>query len=322
MLNALLQQFSVYKQRSHGAQASRAIVLPPADANDELHGNLLGVFAEAYNTALVDDFDSLLPVLRSAGKRHWTAVYEGAFAGLATLDIGEADSDWPRLNKVIAEFPQQMPLVNSGFGAALAHLNMDPIVHIAAIDEFWAYMGLDSYGFHEGYFNWNETFSEPSAHPHLPPLARAAIDEGFGRAAVTITGGSPTKVFNLVQRFPEDRKADVWVGVGMHTGFWGYPDIQALRQLYKLSDNFQPYLQQGIAIAAWVRHEHNSWDDYTEVACRELCKMSTQELGKEVDVLKPTAFATQPTTADCKRWRDSILTIFTHNFAESNPSTY
>jgi hypothetical protein len=310
MLTALLQRFSPYMDLVPRRQFGQPIVLPPASEQKDIYTLLVCWFAEAYNKALTLNIDEVFEYLRAAGSKDWSAKYEGAFAGLANLDLQEKNASWPRLTKALEQFPEQFPLINYGFGAALSHTGLDPIVHFDAIDEFWAFTALDAYGCHEAYFKWEDIFVRDAERTNMPAVAMAAYDNGIGRAIVWISEGNPDRINKLVLRFAEYRHSDLWIGVGSMTGFWGYPDVKALQRLSKLSGKYRSYLQQGIAIAAWIRCQHSVFDDYTELACREVCGGDTKELGAKVETLRQKFEHLPQTTATCQKWRDSIRSIF------------
>ncbi len=89
-----------------------------------------------------------------------------------------------------------------------------------------SWLAVDGYGFDRAYFDtrrWIDEQRLPRPYPWAgcPDYFPRAFDQGVGRALWFIHGGVPENVAAAVERFAEDRRPDLWSGVGLAATFAG-----------------------------------------------------------------------------------------------------
>lgn len=232
-------------------------------------GVILGL-TESY-----DDLDKLRPDEDSIG-----VLLEGAAMGLAILDLLFPGKRWQRV--LDGAGAPHSAAMHVGFGMALARLGRPFNSSMSGMDPLLKWLLVDGYGFHQGYCRF-ETFIERQRKPRpirSDSFGSAVFDQGLGRSLWFTVRGNPVNIKDRIGTFDQERRADLWSGVGLACAHAGRPDTDTLRQLKFLAGRHQPHLALGAVLAATIR-EQASWNaDHTEEACSILCDLSSQDAAK------------------------------------------
>jgi enediyne biosynthesis protein E2 len=121
-----------------------------------------------------------------------------------------------------------------------------------------SWLCVDGYGFDLAYFHkkkWIDEQRVPEPYPWLghPEYFHRAVDQGIGRALWFMHGGVPDDVTAGVRRFPEERQADLWSGVGLAATFAGGCVADGLTRLRGHAGRYADHLGQGAVFATTAR---------------------------------------------------------------------
>jgi hypothetical protein len=285
-------------------------------------------FAAGYNLALAETggaealaarLEAGLPAaLRGFG-------YEGAAMGLALLD---ALTPWrrDRLRRFLAgPGDAHIYIVHVGAGWALARLPWLPSLpwlpravegRMArlGLDPFLAWLALDGYGFHQGYFHAPLAIGRQQVPRRLRGYARRAFDHGLGRSLWFSEGADPDRIGATVARFPAARHGDLWAGVGLAAAYAGGAGADDLATLRRAAGAHRPALAQGAAFAAKARLRAGLPTPDNSLACAALCGMTAEEAAAVTDRMRPAAWAAREAAPDAvppfEVWRQRIQQVF------------
>jgi hypothetical protein len=221
--------------------------------------------------------------------------YEGAGMGLAVLDglpFGRSDNVRRFLERPLGD--SYRSLVYVGIGWAMARIPRFRWPKPAALDPVLAPLVLDGYGFHQAYFHTARYIDGQYQDPRFPwpggghaSYANRAIDQGIGRASWFIAGTDPDRVADLVERFPESRRADLYAGVGLAATYAGGVDERELRTVARRAGEYLPNLAQGSAFAAHARVSAGIVPGHSALATQVFCGLTPQEAAGITNAQRP-----------------------------------
>ncbi|MFE1165804.1 DUF1702 family protein [Nocardiopsis sp. NPDC058789] len=138
-----------------------------------------------------------------------------------------------------------------------------------------SWLAVDGYGFDLAYFDatrWIDQRRTPEPYPWegAPHYFPRAFDQGVGRALWFVHGARHDGVAAAVGRFPRQRRADLWSGVGLAAVFAGGAAPEELRVLLDRAGEDAPHVSQGAVFAAKARVFSGHVPDHTEPAVRAL----------------------------------------------------
>jgi hypothetical protein len=189
-----------------------------------------------------------------------------------------------------------------GLGWALARLPRFRWSRFTVEDPLMRWLVLDGYGFHQAYFKTDKYVHQQYQESGFPwpggPLgwyADRAIDQGIGRALWFVGGTDPELVAELIGRYAEERRADLWAGAGLAATYAGGVDESELRRFWKLAGPYQSEVAQGSAFAATARSEAGLVVPHTELALKlftgltpleaeEICRDARPDPAPEGDI--------------------------------------
>ena len=158
--------------------------------------------------------------------------YEGAAMAYAVRDA-MAGGKGTRTKKLL-EGPglPHIFLTYIGIGFAMARLprvlwrGIMPDLEGVPFFPTMSWLAVDGYGFDRAYFHTRQVVDEQRPFKPYPWAGRAdyfprAADQGAGRALWFIHGARPAEVAAAVHAFAEERRADLWSGVGLAATFAG-----------------------------------------------------------------------------------------------------
>ncbi len=121
-----------------------------------------------------------------------------------------------------------------------------------------SWLAVDGYGFDRAYFHTRQVVDEQRPFKPYPWAGRAsyfhrAADQGVGRALWFIHGAMPGRVAAAVEKFAEERRADLWSGVGLAATFAGGCPAEGLTSVVELAGSYADEVALGAVFAGTAR---------------------------------------------------------------------
>jgi enediyne biosynthesis protein E3 len=201
--------------------------------------------------------------------------YEGAAMALALQD---ALAPWRRDR--LAEFlagpgAAHVYMVHVGVGWAMARLPWrSPTPPGRPLDPLLAWLAIDGYGFHQGYFHPARFVNDQRRQRRATGYAARAFDQGLGRSVWFVEGADVALVADTVTAFAPARQPDLWSGVGLAATYAGGTDAAQLAALRLAAGPHAPHLAQGAAFAAKARQHAGTMTAHTDAAVPALTGVS------------------------------------------------
>ena len=147
-----------------------------------------------------------------------------------------------------------------------------------------SWLAVDGYGFDLAYFHtrrWVDEQRVPAPYPWQGDAAYfpRAVDQGIGRALWFIHGGRPVAVAAAVGRFPEERRADLWSGVGLASTFAGGCQPEEFDVLTVAAGAHRSHLALGCIFAVTARDYAGFVPEHTHAALAKLTGLTRAEAG-------------------------------------------
>lgn len=248
----------------------------PGDPALQAHLERIGrTFIEGYDAALEEvSTDDLGARLDATPAELRGFAYEGAAMSLALRD---ALAPWNRTRhaRFLAGIgAPHVYMVHVGAGLALARLRLRPARYMARRDPLLAWLAVDGYGFHEGYFHPARSFARHRRPAHLRGYERRVFDQGLGRSLWFVACADVDRIAAEMRRFVPERRADLWSGVGLACAYAGAVGPSELLGLRHRAGPYRPHLAQGAAFAAQARIRAGIPAPHTDRACVALCGMT------------------------------------------------
>lgn len=237
-------------------------------------------FLTGYHAALTTPRD-LRSVLAAVAPPAQGFAWEGAAMALTLVDLL---TSWrfKRLKRLIEECPEHTYMIHVGAGWAAARLGFGLSRLRRSLDPLLAWLAVDGFGFHEGYFK-PQVYVAARRPPRLAAHQARVFDHGLGRSLLFSQGAEATRLAATVAAFPDHRRGDLWSGVGLAVAYAGGLAPDALRQLLERAGDHAGALAQGAAFAAAARCLAGNPTDHTDAACRVLCDRSATAAAVLVD---------------------------------------
>ena len=242
-------------------------------------------FLAGYHAALEHESVGGLADALAGVELEWRGfAFEGAAMGLALLD---GLSPW-RSSRVrrFLEGPgdDHAYMVHVGVGWLWARMPILARRLQGQLDPMLGWLAFDGWGFHEGFFHWPKYIAGQPAPKRLDGYQRRAFDQGLGRSFWFVNGGNVELVAEELARFPADRQADLWSGIGLAATYAGLADGGVLMALRAASARHVPQLAQGAAFAAKARQRAGNLTAYTGLATEVLCGLPAREAARLCDI--------------------------------------
>ncbi|GIG56769.1 enediyne biosynthesis protein [Longispora fulva] len=185
----------------------------------------------------------------------------------------------------------------------------------AAGDPLLRWLVLDGYGFHQAYFHTARYVRDQHEEAAFPwpaddptGYAHHAIDQGIGRAVWFVAGSSATLACDLIDRFPERRRRDLYSGAGLAATYAGGGDEGELRTLWNRAGQHRPWVSQASAFAAQARVRAGLVVGHTVLATGVFCDLTPEEAGALTDTAVPDHPASTGPTYEM--WRNNVADVF------------
>lgn len=239
------------------------------------------LWMDGYNAGLEKSPEQLPKLFSTTVISDNRALFDGAFCSVASLHLTEGAGN-QSIQTLLEMNPDLKGSVGLGIGAALSHLKVNVMLDESIVKQHWGWMCIDSYGFHEGYFNWPTTILRAQIPQNVSKEALSTFDKGVGRAVWGIGAGHPAAVAKFVRCFEKERHADLWQGVGLMLAYWGSCDATDLRHFLRFAGPNREDLQLGVAQATLMRMDSDEVVDFTEGACNIICQASSRSVAELV----------------------------------------
>jgi hypothetical protein len=272
-------------------------------------------FITGYLAALqARDVELLAQRLNETAAEFRGFAFEGAAMGLALLD-----HVWRRPQRfgqfLTGPAAAHRYMLHVGYGWAVARL---PWLRRKAEnvrrkhDPYLGWLILDGYGFHEGYFHWRTATIGMRRPRALSGYAARVFDQGLGRSLWFFNGADVGRVNACITRFPMERRADLWSGIGLAATYAGGVNEEELRDLARIAKEYTSHVAQGAAFAAKARLLAGIATPHTEAACRAFCGVPAAQAASATDAALLSVGGSSGPGERYERWRAEIRTQFEH----------
>jgi flavin-dependent dehydrogenase len=141
--------------------------------------------------------------------------------------------------------------VEIGLGWSFAAINENPLKHdYLAKNEFLLDMVMSGVGYYHALYKQKKTLTHFEIWEHLDAQKTAAYDQGIGRRIWYHCESELQEAQELIDKFPECRRADLWRGVGLACGYVGGLSTDHLNRLEKFEEHYSIYLKSGILLTS------------------------------------------------------------------------
>lgn len=240
--------------------------------------------------------------------------YEGAGMGFAMLDGLHFGHSHHVADFLDGRAGHHVYMVYVGVGWALARLPRFRWKAVTANvpDPLLRWLVLDGYGFHQAYFKTDKyvhrhfrerAFPWPAEGPRA--YSDRVVDQGIGRAMWFVGGTDPHLVADMIDKFPEERRADLYAGSGLAASYAGGVNEEELWTFLRRAQNHVPQVSQGSAFAATARVEAGTVNEHTHLATRVLCGVTPQQAA-EVSAAARLTLAMDGDVPGFELWRHQI----------------
>lgn len=295
--------------------ARRGFRVPRANVREHLE-RIGEAFRQGYQTVLENPRDTALSTRLDKVELEFRGfAYEGAAMAMDLLDQLRPWAD--RLFPTFLAGPgrRHTYMVHVGAGWSMARLRLRLQRRFSELDPLLAWLALDGFGFHEGYFRWPRYANGARRPDPLHGYAFRAFDQGLGRSLWFVSGADPKWIAAAISGFPETRRGDLWSGVGLACTYAGGCDEEEITRLLQLAMEYQSHLAQGAVFAAKAREYAGNPVQHTDSACRVFCGLSLHQAAVIADQALPQATAgLEPAYED---WRCRIRAHFRRPEKES-----
>jgi hypothetical protein len=245
---------------------------------------ILTRFLDGYHLAL--NSDSLAELAQRLDSEIALALrgfaYEGAGMSLAIMDYV---TPWKqnRVQEFIAGHGKShdyIICIGAGFAVARLPWTRRNAMHYARrYPPGLAALVLDGYGFHEGFFHSARVIDRCERPQSLTGYGGRCFDAGLGRALWFVKGASPERLRDALQHFTQERRADLWAGLGLACAYAGsaYPDLKqftsVLERLMEYAGPYRRQLELGVVFAAATRCKGHNPTAWTTHACEVVLRL-------------------------------------------------
>ncbi|MCB9192625.1 MAG: DUF1702 family protein [Flavobacteriales bacterium] len=187
--------------------------------------------------------DELITELNKFEMRYRSVAFEGASMGVALANSMET---WKVYAQKTARHATQ---VHIGLGWAIAECQMNLASTLSEIEPEMRVKVLDGFGYWNGLFQRRATIRTQQIPENITPEFQSGFDQGVGRAIWYITKGEVDKVVNIINHFSEDRRPNLWQGIGVASTYVGGCSDELIAELKSAAGEFKTNFEKGIGAA-------------------------------------------------------------------------
>src|SRR5262245_22784077 len=180
--------------------------------------NVGRIFLQGYDTAFGHKNDHALAVrLEQIALEDRGFAYEGAAMAITLRDrLTVRGNAFERFAAGPGRDHIYMVYVGAGWAyARLPWLRSRIERAIRNLHPVFRWLVIDGYGFHQGYFHWNQPRLLNRSVARLSVHARRAFYQGLGRSLWFSNGAQVRAIAVAISRFPALYREDAWSGVGL-----------------------------------------------------------------------------------------------------------
>lgn len=171
-----------------------------------------------------------------------------------------------------------------GMGLGLARAGRKPEQYLPQLDPVAGWFLIDGYGFRWALRSLTGLPVEQQPVPeHLSSYARRVFDQGLGRGIWFTNSADIERIVATIAAFPQERRAELWGGVGFACGYAGGAERADIEALLAKAGAYRPQLARGAAVAAKGHQREGDLVPHTELACEILCGLSGNEAASLTD---------------------------------------
>jgi len=205
--------------------------------------HIQSLFIEAKERAVQKNSTSELVDFLVAQSGEFTSVaFEGASMGLALTNY----PDWVRFCRVYGN--EHGSQIYVGLGWALCEENKDLKV-LNTLSSQGRWKTIDGYGYYMGTFNRRETIRKQKVPPSFFGNDLRAFNQGVGRSLWYLSQANTERLLRMINLFDEDRKPDIWRGVGVALTYVGGISREDVELVIKAAERFIVHLRCGAYFA-------------------------------------------------------------------------
>jgi enediyne biosynthesis protein E3 len=242
-------------------------------------------FVQEYNTALEIGPSSVLEsTLEAIDPNLQGFACEGIGMAMTIIDY---TTPWNRSRlKAFAEGAgaPHSDLVHVGAGFAMAIIPGGVSTFLPKMNPMQRWLSIDGLGCYHGMFNWKDSVENHLIPRYLTGYAVRAFDQGLGRSIWFGHSANIDAIVGTINAFKQDRKADLWSGIGVACTYAGGTCAEDIERLLKASGQYASSLSQGASIAARFRVRGGNLIKSAEITCNILCGLSVQDAAKLAEV--------------------------------------
>jgi hypothetical protein len=198
-------------------------------------------------------------------------------------------------------------LLHVGAGWAIPRLGAPRRWLMRRLDPRFAWLAIDGYGFHEGFFHFRDRVERRRRPRRLSGYALRVFDQGLGRSLWFGEVADPERIARRIGGFEPARRSDLWSGVGLAAVYADGVTEPVLGRLIEAAGGYRAELAQGAAFAAKARQLDGTLGAEHELACRLLAGCSPAEAAAVTDrILERLPAAGTEDEPAFELWRQGI----------------
>jgi enediyne biosynthesis protein E3 len=245
--------------------------------------------------------------------------YEGAAMGFAIRDGLPLGGRSHVADFLAGRASAHVYMVYIGIGWAMARLPRMRWPRAETLDPLLRWFVLDGYGFHQAYFQTAKYVDGQYQRDRFPwpgdatgGYANRAIDQGIGRAMWFVGGTDAERVATMIDRFPAQRRADLYSGAGLAATYAGGADEAELLAFQHRAGAHSGLVAQACAFAAEARVRAGLVVPHTHVATQVFCGTTPERAAQLTQDVRPDAaeLAAEGEIPAYEAWRRRIANEF------------
>ena len=247
-------------------------------------------FQEAKRIAVKEsDLENLNKALQNFPNEFISVAYEGASMGVAIKSIEDTNSlkKWSDFYHYYGM--KHSSQIHVGLGWAFSELDLVFSDFELIIEPLLQYRVIDGYGYYEGVFKKRKSIRMQESPQHFNQLNLKAYNQGLGRSLWYTAQGKVAKLIQLISRFPENRRHDLWRGIGIAVAYVGGIEISVLQKLVNESNRYLSSFKCGVSLLVQSRHKAETIVNDTNIICDFLFGLSCATINDQlIDIEKET----------------------------------
>lgn len=231
---------------------------------------------------------------------------EGASMGLTIKDFLSFNS-YKKIKQYLEEQSDEIYINHVGIGWAFSRLPVRIETQILQFDDLLRWLIIDGYGFHQAYFKTKEYVFDMAPPNELKnPFAKKVFYQGIGRALWFVESTDILRIYNRVQKFPENYHSDLWAGIGLAAGYAGGCNADEYKQLRYFSGSFYEHLYQGVCFGVSARVKGKNIIEGTKLAASILCNQTPEELYEISEITRKSIDKHISSEEKYAQWKEKI----------------